>query len=159
MLQSLPKSVLISLTLSISTTLFSQSPQKVYIQTYMGLWGNTGFKGGFLLDNSKTQVGGNDFYIFQFKALKNCTVAVDLMEVRKADKIYRLKPSFLDSQTEMKINMGETISVRGEIDKFAIQVENDTLETQVPYQGKLVLKVNGSPTILTVKSFEKLFTN
>ena len=159
MIQSLPKSVLISLTLSISTPAFSQSTQKVWIQTYMGLRGNTGFKGGFLFDNSKAQIGGNDFYIIQFKAVKNCTVVVEVMEVIKAEKIIQLKPAFLDSQSEMKVIAGETISVRAEKDKFATEIPLDKSEALLPYEGKLKIKVNGIPTTLTVKIFENLFTH
>jgi hypothetical protein len=125
----------------------------------MGLRGNTGFKGGFLFDNSKTQIGGNDFYIFQFKALKNCTVAVDIMEVKKAEKVLQLKPTFLDAQTVMKVIAGETISVRAEKDKYAIEIPLNKSEVLLPYEGKLMLKVNGTPTTITVKSFENLFTH
>lgn len=159
MSQSLPISVLISVTLSLSVPVFSQPTQKVWIQTYMGLRGNTGFKGGFLFDNSKAQIGGNDFYIIQFKAIKNCTVVVEAMEVIKAEKIIQLKPAFLDAQSEMKVIAGETISVRAEKDKYAIEIPLNKSEALLPYEGKLKIKVNGNPTTLTVKSFENLFTH
>ncbi len=132
--------------------------QNIYIKTYMGLYGNTGFRGSILPNKEDSLIVANDFYIIQFKVLTNCTIVVDSMEVKKADKTYMLKPTFLDCTTEMKVMAGETISVRAENDEKAVEIGLDTLKTQTFYKGKLSAKVNGQPIVLMVKNFENIFT-
>ena len=132
--------------------------QNMYIKTYMGLYGNTGFRGSILPNQEDSLVVANDFYIFQFKVLINCTVVVDAMEVKKADKTYMLKPTFLDCKTEMKVTAGETISVRAEKNEQTEEIELDTIKTSTLYKGKLLAKVNGQPVVLTVNGFENIFT-
>ena len=131
--------------------------QNMYIKTYMGLYGNTGFRGSILLSKEDTLIVANDFYIIQFKVLTNCTVIVDSMEVRRENRTYILKPTFLDCTTEMKVMAGETISVRAEKNADAIEIELDTLKAPTLYKGKLSAKVNGQPVVLTVKDFENIF--
>lgn len=149
------KWIIFSMSLIVTTLGTSQT---MYIKTYMGLYGNTGFRGSLLPNQEDSLVVANDFYIIQFKVLTNCTVVVDSMEVKKADKIYMLKPTFLDCQTEMKVTAGETISVRAEKNENAVEIELDTVKTQSLYKGKLSAKVNGQPVVLTVKDFENIFT-
>lgn len=132
--------------------------QNMYIRTYMGLYGNTGFRGSILPNKEDSLVVANDFYIIQFKVLIDCTVSVDSMEVRKEDRTYMLKPTFLDCTTEMKVMAGETISVRAEKNADAIEIELDIVKTQSLYKGKLLAKVNGQSVVLTVKDFENIFT-
>ena len=107
--------------------------QNMYIKTHMGLYGNTGFRGSILPDQEDSLVVANDFYIIQFKVLINCTVVVDAMEVKKADKTYMLKPTFLDCKIEMKVTAGETISVRAEKNEQAEEIVRElrTLGYQV----------------------------
>ncbi len=148
---------LILTSISLIVTTLGNS-QNMYIKTYMGLYGNTGFRGSLLPNKEDSLTVANDFYIIQFKVLTNCTVVVDSMEVKKADKIYMLKPTFLDCQTEMKVTAGETISVRAEKNVDAVEIELDTLKAQSIYKGKLSAKINGQPIVLTVKDFENIFT-
>ena len=147
--------IIASMSLIVTTFSFSQN---MYIKTYMGLYGNTGFRGSILPSEEDSLIVVNDFYIIQFKVLTNCTVVVDSMEVKKADKTYMLKPTFLDCTTEMKVVAGEIISVRAEKNDDAIEIELDTVKTSTLYKGKLSAKVNGQPVVLTVKDFESIFT-
>ena len=147
--------IIASMSLIVTTLGISQN---MYIRTYMGLYGNTGFRGSILPSKEDSLVVANDFYIIQFKVLIDCTVSVDSMEVKKEDRTYMLKPTFLDCTTEMKVMAGETISVRAEKNADAIEIELDTVKTQSLYKGKLSAKVNGQPIILTVKDFENIFT-
>ena len=147
--------IIASMSLIVTTLGISQN---MYIRTYMGLYGNTGFRGSILPNKEDSLVVANDFYIIQFKVLTNCTVNVDSMEVKKADKTYMLNPTFLDCTTEMKVVAGETISVRAEKDEKAVEIGLDTVKTPTLYKGKLSAKVNGKPVVLTVKDFENIFT-
>ncbi len=147
--------IIASMSLIVTTLGISQN---MYIRTYMGLYGNTGFRGSILPNKEDSLVVANDFYIIQFKVLIDCTVSVDSMEVRKEDRTYMLKPTFLDCTTEMKVMAGETISVRAEKNADAIEIELDIVKTQSLYKGKLLAKVNGQSVVLTVKDFENIFT-
>lgn len=130
---------------------------KVYIQPHKGFKGNTSFRGSILPDKDD-KIINNDFYIIQFRVLNACTVIVGQMEIADKGKIYRLKPLFLDMNTEMRVTAGETISVRAERDDSALEVIIDKPESEIYYKGKLAAKVNGKDVTLMVKDFENLFT-
>lgn len=131
---------------------------KTYIQPHKGLRGNTAFRGNILPDK-EDKIVNNDFFIIQFRALNTCTVLVDQMEIADSGKIYRLKPLFLDMNTEMRVTAGETISVRAEKDNMAQEVVSDTPANNIFYKGKLAAKVNGKEVVLMVKDFENIFTS
>ena len=147
--------IIASISLILTTLGFSQN---MYIKTYMGFYGNTGFRGSILPSKDDSLIVAHDFYIIQFRVLVNCTVNVDSMEVKQENRTYMLKPTFLDCQTEMKVVAGETISVRAEKDEKTVEIGLDTLQTQTLFKGKLSAKVNGQPVVLTVKDFENIFT-
>ena len=149
------KWIIVSMSFILTTLGFSQN---MYIKTYMGFYGNTGFRGSILPNQEDSLIVVHDFYIFQFKVLNDCTVIVDSMEINRESKTYMLKPTFLDCQTEMKVVAGETISVRAEKDEKATEIGLDTFKTQSVYKGKLSAKVNGQSVVLTVKDFENIFT-
>lgn len=151
-------SILICSSISLTTTGWSQTP-KGLLYTFKGLKGKTGFRGGFVFDNSQNKLMGNDFYIFQFKAVKNCLVVVETLDIYEGGKTLRLSPTFLDTKKDMNVIAGETISIRAEKNDSAIELLTDSNLLADTLQGKLVLKVNGTPIVLTVKKFENLFTN